>query len=108
MTKSKKREDSLKYDRETKDFHRQVILDHLSTHPCVHCSESDIRVLEFDHLGNKRENISAMVGKRTIGEILKEIDKCQVLCCNCHRRKTCADDDNYKQRYHIKNHGNRS
>ena len=91
---------TLKYDRETKNFHRQVILDYLASHSCAHCEETDVRCLEFNHLGNKKQNVSHMIGKYSIAEILKEIDKCEILCSNCHRKYTCAQEVNYKQRYY--------
>jgi len=37
------------------------IIDYLKTHPCVMCNESDIVVLEFDHLTNKKENVSELI-----------------------------------------------
>lgn len=75
---------------------RQFVFDYLKVHPCV-CGESDPIVLEFDHLENKEIEISKMVrDKRRIEEIQKEIDKCQVLCANCHRRKTAKDFGWYK------------
>ena len=55
---------------------------------CSSCGCKDHRVLEFHHRdpGTKKENISKMVidgfGRE---KILKEIDKCDVLCANCHR-----------------------
>jgi len=89
----------IRYDRNTKNFHRQVILDHLANNPCAHCGESDVRCLEFNHLGNKKENVSHMMGKQPIDMILREISKCEILCSNCHRKYTCSQENNYKQRY---------
>jgi hypothetical protein len=50
-------------------------------------------VLEFDHVrGVKVRNISEMVrGKFSWRRILEEIEKCEVRCANCHRRKTARD-----------------
>lgn len=40
---------------------------------------------EFHHIrGNKKENISAMLNK-SWQEIKAELDKCVVVCANCHR-----------------------
>jgi hypothetical protein len=69
--------------------HRQRIVEYLRTHPCVDCGETDIVVLEFDHLRDKVAAISAMVvAARSWKVILAEIDKCEVRCANCHRRRT--------------------
>jgi len=68
---------------------QQVILGYLRQHPCVDCGESDIVVLEFDHLSDKTLGISVMVtGGYKKDLILKEIAKCEVVCANCHRRRT--------------------
>lgn len=78
-------------------IHQKFILDYLKSHPCFHCGESDPIVLEFDHLRNKRKNLSHMIGgSDSIDSIKKEIEKCQVLCANCHRRKTAKDYKWYK------------
>ncbi len=65
------------------------LADYLACHPCVDCGQTDIRLLEFDHVqGKKSDNISRMIG---IGyswpTIEAEIAKCEVRCANCHRIK---------------------
>lgn len=69
---------------------RQKRLDYLKEHPCVVCGEADPVVLEFDHIDRKtkRDNIAQMITQREWPVILAEIEKCQVMCANCHRRKT--------------------
>lgn len=78
---------------------RGIVLEYLDTHPCVVCGELDPIVLEFDHLdpSTKYGSIADLVG-RTHGEatIRREIEKCQVLCANCHRRKTAKQLGYYK------------
>jgi hypothetical protein len=68
---------------------RQNIIAYLLAHPCVDCGETDIVVLEFDHRGQKIADISNYANSgRTWPTILKEIEKCDVRCVNCHRRAT--------------------
>ncbi len=66
------------------------LVDYLRRHPCVDCGQTDIRVLEFDHVrGNKLNNIARMVGEGfSWSTIEAEIAKCEVRCANCHRIKT--------------------
>jgi hypothetical protein len=58
------------------------------THPCVDCGETDPIVLEFDHLRDKLFEVMKQFASRNWQEILDEIEKCDVVCSNCHRRRT--------------------
>jgi hypothetical protein len=64
------------------------LIEYFRTHPCVDCGESDPVVLEFDHLREKAFNIGAALPYRRWQSILDEIEKCVVVCANCHRRRT--------------------
>ena len=67
----------------------EKIIEYLREHPCVDCGETDVVVLEFDHVGDKVADISVYAGGgRTWARVKAEIDKCEVRCANCHRRKT--------------------
>lgn len=55
---------------------------------CSRCSESDIACLDLHHLGNKDGNVADLVTRGVSLERLKfEIDKCILLCANCHRKE---------------------
>jgi hypothetical protein len=56
--------------------------------PCIDCGETDPLVLEFDHLGNKSFNIAKGLRSHSWQAILAEIAKCEVVCANCHRKRT--------------------
>jgi len=58
------------------------------SHPCVDCGEPDPIVLEFDHLRDKRFEVMKQFASRNWQEILDEIEKCDAVCANCHRRRT--------------------
>jgi hypothetical protein len=58
---------------------------------CSRCSENHPACLDFHHCnsGEKEYNISAMIHRGFSKEnILAEIEKCIVLCSNCHRKET--------------------
>ncbi|KKL03712.1 hypothetical protein LCGC14_2623380 [marine sediment metagenome] len=58
------------------------------THPCRDCGEGDPRVLDFDHVhGNKSFQLQE-AKQKPLTEILMEIQKCDVVCANCHRLRT--------------------
>jgi len=75
-----------------RDEAREFVYQYLSTHPCIQCGEGDPMVLEFHHRGGKDLPVSVMVaGGYPIHKIQEEIDKCDVLCANCHRRLTMSE-----------------
>jgi uncharacterized CHY-type Zn-finger protein len=64
---------------------------------CTDCGAHDLAVLEFDHRGAKRGNVSDLVRSAVAWEtVLQEIAKCDVVCANCHRRRTARQFDWYK------------
>ena len=69
---------------------RRTIYDYLCDHYCVDCGETDTVVLDFDHVrGNKKFNIAnAAVKGVSLDTLAVEIEKCDIRCSNCHRRKT--------------------
>ena len=82
--------------KERKDAARQVAREfayhYLLSHPCEECGESDVRVLEFHHTGGKDMAVAAMVsGGYSIERIQAEINKCAILCANCHRKLTVEE-----------------
>ncbi len=76
------------------------VFEYLSRNPCIKCGESDPVVLEFDHrkTDQKIESISNLILNSSWKRIETEIEKCDVLCANCHRRKTA---EQFKFRRHI-------
>jgi hypothetical protein len=70
---------------------RSFIVEYLSSHYCVDCGEDDPVVLEFDHRDRSKKlfNIGDASKKRySLARVEEEIQKCDVRCANCHRRKT--------------------
>jgi hypothetical protein len=77
---------------EARDAAREYAYQYLLTHPCVSCGENDPRVLEFHHVGQKDMDVAKMVaGGYSIDHIKQELDRCQVLCANCHRKVTVQE-----------------
>src|SRR5574343_724565 len=59
----------------------------LQTHPCVSCGEADPDILEFDHIEPKLDGVSKLRKYSTLAALKREIAKCEVRCCNCHRKR---------------------
>lgn len=66
----------------------RLLLAHFAAHPCVDCGETDPVVLEFDHLRDKKFTIGSKLTHMARSKVLAEIEKCEVVCANCHRRRT--------------------
>jgi hypothetical protein len=69
----------------------EYVLAFLREHPCRRCGEADPIVLEFNHRepGVKSGNVSDMVLRMcSPGRLEAEMASCDVLCANCHRRRT--------------------
>ncbi len=75
---------------------RKTLWEYLLIHPCVDCGQKDPIVLEFDHLRDKRKNISSLTNEASLEKTFEEINKCEVRCANCHRRKTALEQGWYK------------
>ena len=77
---------------------RSMLFRFLSTRCCVDCGEKDPVVLEFDHRDPKTKFkvISSMLaGHYSWKSLEREIDKCDIRCANCHRRKTYIQFGSY-------------
>ena len=74
----------------TSEIRRQVD-EILGASGCIDCGVRDRIVLEFDHVGPKRANVSDLL-RRSVGRtrVLEEIAMCEVRCVNCHKRATAA------------------
>lgn len=69
---------------------KKYMKDYLATHPCVDCGNTDVRVLDFDHVrGEKNNNVTTLAHTAgSLTRVIAEIDKCDVRCANCHRIAT--------------------
>lgn len=65
---------------------------------CVDCNTKyPPYVLQFDHCkGTKSNSIKNMKHNSSLNTIIKEIEKCELVCANCHRNRT------YKRYIHNK------
>lgn len=78
---------------------REFILNYFKNNNCKDCGNNDLRVLEFDHLPEfeKSYDISTMLSSSmSLETIQKEINKCDVVCANCHRIRTYDRKTSYR------------
>ena len=63
------------------------IAEYKSSRGCSRCDEKRAPALDLHHRNGKEKliNITAAVQKWTDARIMAEIEKCDILCANCHR-----------------------
>jgi hypothetical protein len=79
------------FKRDTKviAYHRSFLITYLRNHPCIDCGNSDVEVLQFDHIDRttKLNEVSNLLSGST-QKLLDEIAKCQIRCANCHIKRS--------------------
>ena len=63
-------------------------LNEIKSQPCADCGvQYPPYVMDFDHVyGEKAFNIAT--ARRLSDKLLSEVEKCEVVCANCHRVRT--------------------
>lgn len=82
-----------------RNLNQQLVYSILSTSSCKDCGVSDPVILEFDHIdpSTKLFNIGEGYLKNR-EDLLREISKCEIVCSNCHRKRTAKT---YKYYSHV-------
>ena len=59
-----------------------------STLACIRCGENHISTLDFHHVDSSTKDsaVHKLISNGAYAKALKEIEKCIVLCANCHRK----------------------
>lgn len=79
---------------------RLFLAGYYSEHPCVDCGETDLAVLDFDHLFEKNFGLNKAIGNvMPIERIKAELENGEVRCSNCHRKITAERSKNWRWRY---------
>lgn len=80
------RTELLKRGRELFREKRQYVSNYKLSKGCAICGYNKcVKALDFHHNGDKSFNISRRIsGNTSLEEMKKEMDKCTVLCKNCH------------------------
>ena len=58
--------------------------------PCLDCGVSyPYYVMEYDHVrGEKKERLNRLVARGARKAAYEELEKCELVCANCHRVRT--------------------
>lgn len=69
-----------------KKFQREKINEYKNSLNCLKCGEKRNWLLDFHHIDPSKKDFQISQGEtKGWDKILKEIEKCIVLCSNCHR-----------------------
>lgn len=62
----------------------------LKSQPCTDCKQVfHFSAMDFDHVsGDKSGNVARLCRSGSRAKLLAEIDKCELVCSNCHRLRT--------------------
>jgi hypothetical protein len=70
---------------------RRELVDSIKSQPCADCGISyPPYVMDFDHVRGEKSFELGSRGDRSAKALLAEIEKCDVVCANCHRLRTHA------------------
>ncbi len=74
---------------------KQWLADYKSTLSCKKCGESRTPCLDFHHKNGEKDHDVAYMANAGYGieTMKKEIEKCIVLCANCHRIEHLGESD---------------
>jgi hypothetical protein len=69
--------------------HIAILQEYLAMHPCSACGEANVVVLDYHHVDRSTKSFSisqvrGLTKKVTEEQLIAEIDKCIILCANCH------------------------
>jgi hypothetical protein len=80
---------------------RAIAMQRLSN-GCVDCGEADPLVLEFDHRDRKAKlhsiSVLCSTSRGNLRLLVAELQKCDVRCANCHRRKTLKESGSWRSK----------
>ena len=83
------KQDYLDKNKKYRKFIRNFVKDVKESSPCIDCGvKYPYYVMDFDHLEDKEFRVSYLSSTGRIGALKKEMKKCEIVCSNCHRKRT--------------------
>ena len=70
---------------------RKLVYEYKESKPCADCNNFYPHyVMDLDHKDPSKKdlNIAQMITRRGIVKLQEELEKCEVVCANCHRERT--------------------
>jgi hypothetical protein len=86
---------------------KMFVLEYKSQHSCLICSENEPCCLEFHHRDRKEKEFTiaqAVSSGIALHRIAKEIEKCDLLCRNCHAKEEAKLSKERKLKNELSSH----
>lgn len=99
----RKRENHYAYIKKRREMRRDWMVEYKESHPCTDCQQFwPWYVMHFDHVrGEKVGDIGTLILGHSMDVIRAEMEKCELVCANCHAIRTHARNDYMKGRVDI-------
>ena len=64
----------------------EMFREYKKTLRCNRCGYDDYRALQFHHTDDNKEGTPSIIARhKSWDNVMKELNKCEVLCANCHQ-----------------------
>ncbi len=93
-------EKALDINRQARARQKEKVARYKEARGCADCGNSDHRVLDLHHRdgADKEDAVSVMRVRAAWKRVAEEMDKCDVLCANCHRIRHATEVDESRGR----------
>lgn len=76
-----------------KRYNKKINLEYIrklkESTPCTDCGiHYPYYIMDFDHISGNKKNIVSAMTQESFELVLAEINKCEIVCANCHRKRT--------------------
>ena len=77
-------------NKERREVLQLLVREYKETNPCADCDKYyHFSVMDFDHISDDKEaQVSRLMSCGSWKRVLREIEKCELVCSNCHRVRT--------------------
>lgn len=74
------------------------LFEYLKNKSCKECGETNQLLFDFHHKNpkDKKAKIAHLINRACWKLVLEEIEKCEILCCVCHRLYHLKETNNFR------------
>ena len=93
---SKERREAVRTRADVQKMDNVEFIENKKKQGCAKCGDKRIYVLDFHHINpeEKDNTIAHMIKSSSIEKLVEEVDKCKLLCANCHREFHYLEKEN--------------